>query len=69
MVAASRSSTKKGLKVTAPLVAVKDSNGNVVHLYQGDVLPDGTSQESIDHLQDLGYVDKTDAPVASDDNK
>lgn len=47
---------QKGLRVTAVLVTVKDSNGAVRYLAQGDLVPDGTPQESIDHLRSLGYV-------------
>lgn len=56
-----------GLRVTAPLVAVKDENGNVRQLFVGDVVPDGTSQESIDHLSTLGYVEESDAPAEPDE--
>jgi len=47
---------KGDLKVTASLVTVKDSNGAVRYLSRGDVVPDGTPQESVDHLRSLGYV-------------
>lgn len=54
----SRSSTEGGsLKVVAPLVSVKDEKGNVKQLSRGDIIPEGTSQESIDHLRDLGFVE------------
>lgn len=49
---------KGGYHVTAPLVAVKNDKGAVVHLFQGDVVPEGTQQESIDHLLDLEYISK-----------
>lgn len=46
----------KVFRVTAMLVTVKDSNGTPRYLGQGDLIPDGTTQESIDHLVDLGYA-------------
>lgn len=46
----------KVLRVTAPLVTVKDSNNAVRYLSMGDVVPEGTPAASIDHLVDLGYV-------------
>lgn len=47
---------KGALVVSASLVTVKDSNGAVRYLSRGDVVPDGTSQVSVDHLVSLGYV-------------
>ena len=44
--------------VTAPLVAAKDAQGNVVHLFHGDIVPEGVQQESIDHLLSLEYISK-----------
>lgn len=60
---------KKGgvLRVVAPLVAVSNENGKVSQLYVGDIVPEGTKQESIDHLLDLGYVVEGDAPAETDD--
>lgn len=60
---------KKGgaLKVVAPLVAVSNENGKVSQLYVGDIVPEGTKQESIDHLLELGYVVESDAPAESDE--
>lgn len=56
--AVDKSATKKGgtLTVLAPLVAVKNKKGDIVHLFAGDVVPEGTKQESIDHLLELGYL-------------
>ena len=61
---------KKGgaLKVTAPLVGVVSENGNASQLFVGDIVPEGTKQESIDHLLDLGYVVEVDAPAESDES-
>lgn len=50
-------SKREPLRVTAPLVVVKNAKGSIVNLSQGDVVPDGTQQESIDHLLSLGYVE------------
>lgn len=47
-----------GYIVTAPLVVAKDAKGNVVHLFRGDIVPEGTNQESIDHLLALEYISK-----------
>jgi|GEM_PF-6601722 len=44
------------LVVVAPLVAVKDRNGASRQLYAGDIVPEGTAKESIDHLVDLGFI-------------
>ena len=53
---AAKSPAKGALLVTASLVTIKDSNGAVRYLSRGDVVPDGTPQESVDHLRSLGYV-------------
>lgn len=55
----------KSLKVTAQLVQVT-LGGRAVQFYQGDVLPDGVSEDSVKHLESLGYVEKVDAPIESD---
>jgi len=51
-----KSRSTKVFRVTAMLVTVKDSNGTPRYLGQGDLIPEGTAQESIDHLVDLGYA-------------
>ena len=55
---------KKGgaFKVTA-LVGVLDENGGARQLFAGDIVPEGTKQESIDHLLDLGYIVEGDVPA------
>jgi hypothetical protein len=60
---------KKGgpLRVVAPLVAITSENGSVLQLFRGDIVPEGTKQESIDHLLSLGYVVESDAPSESDE--
>jgi hypothetical protein len=55
----------KGLKVTAPLVQV-DIAGRSSQFYRGDILPEGVSDESLEHLKGLGYVDEVDAPESDD---
>lgn len=59
---------KKGgvLKVSAPLVQIRLGN-KIVHLFDGDIVPEGASPESLDHLLGLGYVTEGDAPVESDE--
>lgn len=47
-----------GYRVTAPLVAAKNAKGDVVHLFKGDVVPEGIKQESIDHLLSLDFISK-----------
>jgi hypothetical protein len=64
MPAAAKPSKKGGvLRVTAPLVAAITEDGTTIHLFQGDVVPDGISQESVDHLVSLEYVSDKDAPA------
>ena len=46
----------KELYVSAPIVVVKVKGNRVVHLYKGDVLPDGVTKESLENLQQLGFV-------------
>ena len=64
---------KKGgaLRVTAPLVGVVSENGQPSQLFYGDIVPEGTSQVSIDHLLDIGYASSEDAVAEpeSDDSK
>ena len=55
---AEKSESGDGLVVTAPLVQVTLSGSQVLRLYKGDVLPDGVTPESLEHLQNLGYVGK-----------
>lgn len=53
--AASQSPKVDSLRVTAPLVQVRVKD-KIVYLFEGDVLPEGVSQESIDHLRDLDFI-------------
>jgi hypothetical protein len=55
-----------GLRVVAPLVQVKVGD-RVLHLYHGDVVPEGVAQESIDHLKSLDYVAEGDAVETAED--
>jgi hypothetical protein len=59
---------KKGdaLRVTAPLVQVV-LGSRAVQFYNGDILPDGVGEDSIEHLKSLGYVEETEAPAEPDD--
>lgn len=57
---------KKGLQVTAPLIQVSLGSA-VVQFAYGDILPDGVSEDSLEHLKSLGYVGEVDAPES--DNK
>lgn len=44
------------LYVSAPIVVVKVEGNRVVHLFKGDVLPKGVTKESLENLQQLGFV-------------
>lgn len=52
----------KGLKVNAPLVQVQLGD-RAAQFYFGDILPEGVSEDSLNHLKSLGYVDEVDAPA------
>lgn len=67
MAGAAKKSTSgaKGQRITAPLVQV-DLGGRPARFYQGDVLPEGVSEESLKHLASLGYVEEIDAPAEPD---
>ena len=56
----------KSLIVTAPLVQVV-LGSRAVQFYHGDVLPEGVSEDSIEHLKSLGYVTEGDAPAEPDE--
>lgn len=52
-----RSAPKKGdLVVTATLVVAHFQGGRVGNLAKGDVVPDGVTPESLEHLRSLGFV-------------
>lgn len=51
-----------GLRVSAPLVQIQLGK-QVLHLFDGDFVPEGVSKEQIDHLSGLGYVTKGDEPA------
>jgi hypothetical protein len=65
MAARSSSKVAKALQVTAPLVQVQMGDRSV-QFFNGDVLPDGVSEDSVEHLKSLGYVDEVKAPDAGD---
>lgn len=59
---------KKGaLRVSAPLVQVQ-LNDQVIHLFYGDIVPEGVSEESLKHLKGLDYVTEGDAVSEPDEN-
>lgn len=60
MTEAKRSAPKKSLVVTAALVVVRYEGGRVGNLAKGDVVPDGVTPESVEHLRSLGYVAEQD---------
>jgi hypothetical protein len=59
---------KKVLVVTGSLVAVRVKAGDIRQLYRGDVVGDDVSEESVEHLKSLGYLEETDGPTESDDS-
>ena len=59
---------KAQLKVAAPLVTARTTNGRVVYLFKGDVVTEDIDQESIDHLESLGFLTE-DSPAADADQK
>jgi hypothetical protein len=59
MAAAKKAASKGSLKVTAPLIQVELGDRSV-QFQNGDVLPDGVSDKSIDHLKSLEYVEAVD---------
>lgn len=56
----------KALFVSAPLVQVQLGD-KVLHLFEGDLVPDGYSDEWLKHHQELGYVTEGDAPAEPDE--
>lgn len=65
--AAAKAGKADGYRVTAPLVQAYLDSGTPMQFREGDVLPDGISKESLEHLEDLGYINKGEAPAPSDD--
>lgn len=61
------SSSKKALRVSAPLVQVQIGS-QVLHLFDGDFVPEGVSKEKLDHLKELGYVTEGDVANEPDEN-
>ncbi|GAB3081017.1 hypothetical protein GCM10027053_51950 [Intrasporangium mesophilum] len=47
---------KRVLRVIAQLVPVKGVDGKVFYLQAGDVITDRVSQESVEHLDGLGFL-------------
>ncbi len=62
---APRKASAKAFTVTAPLVQVI-LGGRAVQFYSGDVLPEGVTDESLEHLKSLGYVAEVAAPDAAE---
>lgn len=54
---------KSTLRVSTVMVTAKTENDRIVYLYRGDVVPEGVSADSLDHLKSLGFV--TDEDVDS----
>ncbi len=48
--------------VTAPLVLVSVEGGRTVYAYEGDVLPDDATKESVEHLRRRGFLSTSDEP-------
>jgi hypothetical protein len=64
MATAKKNEESGGLRVTAPLVQIRVGD-RILHMSQGDVVPDNASQESLDHLRSLGFV--SDGSESSDE--
>lgn len=43
-------------KVTTSMVTARTENDRIVYLYHGDIVPEGLSKKSVDHLKDLGFI-------------
>lgn len=52
--------SKKTMKVSAPVVVARTNSGRAVHLYRGDVITDDIAKESVENLQDLGFLSSDD---------
>lgn len=65
--AAAKKAATKGWRVVAPLVQASVGS-RADQFFYGDVLPGGVSEESLEHLKSLGYVEEIDAPAESDDS-
>lgn len=50
----------KSLVVVAALVVARFQGDRVVYLNKGDVVPDGITPESLEHLRSLGFVAEQD---------
>ena len=44
------------MKVTAPMALARTQSDTVVYLYEGDIVPDGLTKESLEHLSSLGFI-------------
>jgi hypothetical protein len=51
------------LRFTAALGTAFTSQGRIISLYFGDLVPEGISKESLAHLKSLGFVADDEAPV------
>lgn len=47
-----------GFVVTARMVTARDSGGAAFSLFAGDVVTDRVSEDCLEHLQSLGFVEK-----------
>lgn len=54
------------LKFTAALGTAHTSQGRIISLYFGDLVPKEISKESLDHLKSLGFVADDEAPVLTE---
>jgi hypothetical protein len=51
---------KSSMRVSAVMVTAKTENDRIVYLYRGDVVPEGISSDSLEHLKSLGFVTSDD---------
>ena len=55
-------SKSTSLRVSAGMITAKTENHRIVYLYRGDVVPEGVSADSLEHLKSLGFVTEDDVP-------
>jgi hypothetical protein len=48
------------------MVTAKTENDRIVYLYRGDVVPEGVSADSLEHLKSLGFVTEDDVAPSTE---
>ncbi len=52
-------SARETLSVVVPLALVRNQQGGFDYLYQGAIVPEGTSADEVKRLKEGGYVEAT----------